>query len=79
MGCQKSRGCGIIQASRLDRFRYAFSLFVFNCEEKTHLVPIIGSTPNVGAMDGRAFVPVKPMLKNDDSFELVLLGAIGNS
>jgi hypothetical protein len=30
-------------------------------------------------MDGRAFVPVKPMLKKDESIELVLLGAIGNS
>ena len=24
-------------------------------------VPIIGSTPNVGAIDGRAFVPVNPI------------------
>ena len=27
------------------------------------LVPIIGSTPKVGAMDGRALVPVSPILK----------------
>ena len=33
----------------------------------THLVPIMGSTPKVGAIDGRAFVPVKPMLKKRSS------------
>ena len=35
------------------------------CTKSTHLVPIIGSTPNVGAIDGRALVPVSPMLYNE--------------
>jgi hypothetical protein len=35
------------------------------------LVPIIGSTPKVGAMDGRAFVPVKPMLRDNIKKEVL--------